>query len=109
MFPYLTSSLFDCFCRLTLSVEVPFSFCKAELAWDSSLGRGIFEGLFSTKVGIWPRCVPRPVGVPLKVPLVVLMIKTVSKAGMVIAESPNCSVGACVANWRSYLLSKEQK
>lgn len=61
-----TSSRFDCFCRLALRVEVPLSLCMAELACDSSFGRGMFDGLFS-KTGSWPLPCPRP-GVPLNVP-----------------------------------------
>ncbi len=61
-----TSSRFDCFCLLALSVEVPLSLCMAELAYDSSLGRGILEGLFS-KTGTCPLPWPRP-GVPRNVP-----------------------------------------
>ena len=61
-----TSSRFDCFCRLALNVEAPVSLCMAVLWWDSNLGRGMFDGLFS-KVGTCPLPCPRP-GTPLRVP-----------------------------------------
>lgn len=63
-----TSSRFDCFCLLALNVDVACSLCIVELTLDSSLGRGIFEGLLSN-TGICPRPWLRFVGVPRKVPV----------------------------------------
>jgi len=60
-----TSSLFDCFCLLALIVDPPASLAEP-LGCDSKAGRGIFDaaGLL-VKAGT----VPRPLGVPLMVPL----------------------------------------
>jgi hypothetical protein len=60
-----TSSLFDCFCLLALIVDPPASLAEP-LGCDSKAGRGILDaaGLL-VKAGT----VPRPLGVPLMVPL----------------------------------------
>ena len=60
-----TSSLFDCFCLLALIVDPPASLAEP-LGCVSKAGRGILDaaGLL-VKAGI----VPRPLGVPLMVPL----------------------------------------
>ncbi len=60
-----TSSLFDCFCLLALIVDPPASLAEP-LGCVSKAGRGILDaaGLLM-KAGI----VPRPLGVPLMVPL----------------------------------------